>query len=67
MSEISVVSIKQQLIQLSEQERRELSAFLIRLGQDTPEWRQEMSRRLSEMEKGEKVSSAELRKRLIGE
>lgn len=67
MSEITVVSIKQQLIQLSEQERRELSAFLIRLGQDTPEWRQEMSRRLSEMDEGKKVSSAELRKRLIGE
>ncbi len=64
MSESKLLTIKQQLTKLSERERREVSAFLIRLGQESPEWKKETARRLKEMDAGRKTSVAEIRSRL---
>lgn len=64
MTETGILGLKQQLVQLTEAERHEISAFLIRLGQETDEWRQETARRLDQMAAGEQTSVEELRNRL---
>lgn len=67
MSGIELLSLKQKLTQLTETERREMSAYLVRLGQESGEWKQETSRRLEEMKRGNKISSIELRKKIENE
>jgi len=64
MSGIDLLSLKQSLTKLSEDERRDVSAFLIRLGQDSDSWRQETARRLNAMDSGDKTSVDELRQQL---
>ena len=64
MTAASLLGLKQQLASLSERERREVSAFLVRLGQESPAWKRETARRLKEMAAGRKTSVAELRDRL---
>ena len=64
MTATAFLSLKQRLARLPEAERRQLSAFLIRLGQERPAWRKETARRLDDMADGRKVSVTELRKRL---
>ena len=54
MSAASMLQIKQQLSQISEKERQEVAAYLHRLKQDSPSWRKEMSKRMSEMDGGKK-------------
>jgi hypothetical protein len=60
----SLISLKQQLARLTEKERQEVSAFLIRRGYDSAEWKRETARRLKAMDSGRKTSVAELRRRL---
>lgn len=64
MTTTALLGLKQQLTKLSERERREISAFLIRLGRETPEWKKETARRLDEMAAGKQTSVEDLRKRL---
>ncbi len=64
MTATAFLDLKQRAAQLSEQERRQLSAYLIRLGQERPTWKRETARRLDEMGKGQKVSVAALRRQL---
>ena len=64
MTAMAILNLKQRLATLAETERRELSAYLIRLGQEKPAWKKETARRLREMAAGKKVTTAELRKRL---
>lgn len=64
MTATAFLDLKQRAAKLSEQERRQLSAYLIRLGQDRPAWKRETARRLGDMGKGRKVSVAELRRQL---
>ena len=61
MTAIAFLELKQRVSTLNETERRQLSAYLIRLGQETPAWRKEAARRLNEMANGKKVSVADLR------
>ncbi|MCC5838988.1 MAG: hypothetical protein JJT96_02605 [Opitutales bacterium] len=42
-------------------DRREVSAFLVRLGQESKEWKEETARRLDEMGTGNKFSLSELK------
>lgn len=58
------LELKQRATKLSEKERQKLSAFLIRLGQERPAWKQETARRLNDMAKGKKTSVTDLRKQL---
>jgi hypothetical protein len=64
MTATAFLDLKQRAAKLSEKERQDLSAYLIRLGQDRAGWRKETARRLNEMAKGKKISVAELRKQL---
>jgi hypothetical protein len=64
MASSRVVTLKQELSSLSEQERRELSAYLIKLSRETEEWKEESAKRLDEMDNGKKKSTSELRKEL---
>ena len=64
MSGIELLSIKQTLTKLTEEERREVSVFKQRLGQESEDWKAETSRRLDEMAAGEKTNVADLRKKL---
>ena len=64
MTATAFLDLKQRASKLSERERRELSAFLIRLGQERTGWKQETARRLNAMAAGRKISTTELRKQL---
>lgn len=61
MSESELLTLKQQLTKLSESERREVSAFIVRLGQETKEWKEETARRLDEMSVGKRTSISDLK------
>lgn len=64
MTAAAFLELKQRVSQLNETERRQLSAHLIRLGQERPAWQKEAARRLDAMAAGEQVSTAALRKQL---
>lgn len=64
MTASALLGLKQQLAGLSERERREISAFLLRLRQESPDWKRETARRLKEMAAGNQTSVDDLRKRL---
>lgn len=64
MTATAFLDLKQRATKLSEKERRELSVFLIRLGQERTGWKQETARRLNAMAAGKKNSTTALRKRL---
>ena len=64
MTAIVLLDLKQRLARLSETQRRDVSAFLIRLGQETPDWEKETSRRLDDMARGNKTCVSQLRKQL---
>jgi hypothetical protein len=56
MSATELLELKQRLSRLSEKERQEAAAFLHRLKQQSPAWQKEMSRRMAEMDAGQKFS-----------
>jgi hypothetical protein len=64
MTATAMLDLKQRLGRLSEKERREMAAYLLRLKQETPAWKKEMSRRMREMDQGRKVRLADLAKHL---
>ena len=61
MSDGELLTLKQSLTKLSESERREVSAFIVRLGQESLEWKEETARRLNEMGGGKKTSLSDLK------
>ena len=61
MSDRELLTLKQSLTNLSESERREVSAFIVRLGQESHEWKEETARKLNEMGAGNKTSLADLK------
>jgi len=64
MTATAFLDLKQRASKLSEKDRQNLSAYLVRLGQERSGWKQETARRLNEMAKGKKMSVADLRKQL---
>jgi len=64
MSDAELLTLKQHLTKLSEPERREVSAFIVRLGQGSEEWKEETARRLDEMGTGKKISLSDLKDRI---
>jgi len=64
MTATAFLDLKQRASKLSEAERRRLSAYLIRLGQERPVWKRATAQRLNAMAKGHKISVAALRKQL---
>lgn len=55
MSATAMLQLKQQLSQITEKERQEIAAYLHRLKQESPAYHKEMTRRMSEMDKGKKI------------
>jgi hypothetical protein len=64
MTAEALLGLKQQLAKLSPRERREVSAFLIRLRHDTTEWKKKTAATIKAMQAGQQTSVTELRKRL---
>ena len=64
MTAAAFLDLKQRVSKLPEKDRQNLSAFLIRLGQERAEWKHETARRLDAMAAGKKVSVATLRRQL---
>jgi hypothetical protein len=50
----SLLRLKQQISKLTARDRVEIAAYLHRLKQATPTWKNEMTRRLAEMDRGVK-------------
>lgn len=61
---MTMLELKQQVSRLSARERRELNAYLIRLRHERPEWRRMISQRMRDMDRGKKISAAQLRQQL---
>ncbi len=61
---MTMLELKQQVSRLSARERRELNAYLIRLRHERPEWRRMISQRMRDMDRGKKISTAQLRQQL---
>ncbi len=61
---MTMLELKQKVVQLTPRERRELNAFLIRLRHESPAGRKEMSRRMRAMDAGKKVTLTELERRI---
>ena len=57
---MTLLELKQQVSRLSERERRELNAYLIRLRHEKSEWRRMMARRMKAMDQGKKLPVAQL-------
>lgn len=64
MTATAFLELKQRTSKLTESERRNLSAYIIRLGQERAGWKDETARRLNAMAAGKKMSVADLRKQL---
>ena len=64
MTATALLSLKQQLTKLSERERREIAAFLIRLRHESPEWKRRTAKTIREMQAGKQTSLDDLKKRL---
>ena len=64
MGSVDLGSRQDTITRLPENDRREVSAFIIRMGQETESWRVETARRLDQMASGNVVSVADLRRQL---
>ncbi len=65
MNDSELLSLKQQLTKLSEPERREVFAFIVRLGQESKNWKEDTVRRLDEMKAGKRTSVSEFKGQLL--
>ena len=61
---MTLLQLKQEFSRLSLRERRELTAYMLRLRHERPEWRRAASKRMREMDAGRKVTVDELEARL---
>ena len=64
MSDLELLSLKQELSRLTGSERKEISAYLLRLEQETEEWKTKAAQTIDSMKSGKKVSLDELREQL---
>ena len=64
MTAMAALDLKQRIAKLSEAERREVSAFILRIKHESPAWKKEISRRMKEMDRGKKIRLTELAKQL---
>jgi len=56
--DMTMLELKQQISRLTERERRELNAYLIRLRHERPEWKRAASRTMREMDAGKRYRSS---------
>jgi hypothetical protein len=60
MTAIIELDLKQRLARLSERDRRDLSAYLLRLKHESKNGRAEISKLMKKMDAGEKIKLSEL-------
>ncbi len=61
---MSLAELKRGAVELPENERRELAAYLLQIGRErSGAWREETSRRMHEMDAGKKITQAEFERR----
>jgi hypothetical protein len=63
---MSVLELKQEITRLSQRDRQEVHAFLVRFKHESPEWRHSAARRIRSMKKGWGVTVEELKARIRG-
>lgn len=61
---MSILELKQQVSRLSQRERRELQAYLVRLKHDAPVTKRATAKTIREMKKGKFTSLEELEARI---
>ena len=61
---MSLLELKQAVSQLSNRQREELQAYLIRLRHNTPAWKRATAGRIRAMKAGKRVSAADLEARI---
>jgi hypothetical protein len=61
---MSLLEVKQAVSRMNKRERRELSLYLLRLRQKTPEWKRTTARQIQSMQSGRGVTLKELEARL---
>jgi hypothetical protein len=54
MNAEAMFQLKLQLVRMSAKQRQEVAAFLHKLKQESPAWKKEMARRMTEMDAGQK-------------
>jgi hypothetical protein len=54
MNAEAMFQLKQQLVRMSAKQRQEVAAFLHKLKEESPAWKKEMARRMTEMDVGKK-------------
>ena len=59
-----MLELKQPVSRLSERERRELNAYMIRLRHERPEWKRSVWKRMREMDAGRKMTREKLERTL---
>jgi hypothetical protein len=64
VSDLELLSLKQKLSKLSGNERKEISAYLLRLDQETEEWKSKAAQTINAMASGKKVSLEDLKEQL---
>jgi hypothetical protein len=64
MTATAMLDLKERLGRLTETERRQVAAHLLRLKHESPAWKKEISRRMREMDAGKKIRAADLMKQL---
>ena len=64
MSDEGMLKVKQALSRMSEEERLEISAYLLKLRHEGTAWKKETGATMRAMDRGEKVSLKDLSKRL---
>jgi hypothetical protein len=64
MTATAFLSLKQQVAKLSQKERVDLSAYLLRLRQEDSVWKKKTARKITEMQAGKQTGVAELREQL---
>ena len=61
---MSLLELKQEVCRLSKSERQQLSAYLLRLKHETPEWRRATASRIRAMKAGRHISAETLEARI---
>ncbi|MGH8016861.1 MAG: hypothetical protein ACREIA_01005 [Opitutaceae bacterium] len=63
---MTLLELKQEITRLSLRERRELNAYMVRLRHERPEWKKAISKRMRQMDAGEKLSMDDIERRVKG-
>jgi len=64
MTALAMLDLQQRLDKLSEAERRQASAYLLKIKHNSPAWKKAMGLRMRQMDAGKKIRLADLARKL---